>query len=78
MPGTVRKYSITMPRDVAEAARARSGLSGLSACVAADVARQIERDDLNDIIQAAEAEHGPVTDEEIHALRGRLHQARRE
>lgn len=72
------KYSITMPRDIAEAARARSGPSGLSAYVAAAVARQIERDNLNELVQVAEAEHGPVTDEEIQALRDQLEQARRE
>lgn len=72
------KYSITMPRDIAEAAKARSGPSGLSAYVAAAVARQIERDNLNEIILVAEAEHGPVTDEEIQSLRDQLHQARRE
>ncbi|MEF9906394.1 CopG family transcriptional regulator [Streptomyces sp. P9-A2] len=72
------KYSITMPRDIAEAAKARSGPSGLSAYVAAAVARQIERDNLNEIIQVSEAEHGPVTDEEIQSLRDQLHQARRE
>lgn len=72
------KYSITMPRDVAEAAKARSGPSGLSAYVAAAVARQIERDNLNEIIAVAEAEHGPITDDEIQALRDQLHQARRE
>ena len=72
------KYSITMPRDIAEAAKARSGPSGLSAYVAAAVARQIERDNLNELIQVAEAEHGPVTDEEIQALRDQLHQARQE
>lgn len=71
------KYSITMPRDIAEAARTRSGPSGLSAYVAAAVARQIERDNLNELITVAEAEHGPVTDEEIQALRDQLHQARR-
>ncbi|MFE9123280.1 CopG family transcriptional regulator [Streptomyces sp. NPDC007172] len=70
------KYSITMPRDIAEAAKARSGLSGLSAYVAAAVARQIERDNLNELITVAEAEHGPITDEEIQALRDQLHQAR--
>lgn len=70
------KYSITMPRDVAEAAKARSGPSGLSAYVAAAVARQIERDNLNEIIQVAEAEHGPITDEEVQAMRDQLHQAR--
>ncbi|GAA0479253.1 CopG family transcriptional regulator [Streptomyces stramineus] len=69
------KYSITMPRDIAEAARSRSGPSGLSAYVAAAVARQIERDNLNDLIGVAEAEHGAITDAEIQALRDQLHQA---
>ncbi|MER6004196.1 hypothetical protein ABT120_36935 [Nonomuraea angiospora] len=51
--------------------------SGLSAYVAAAVARQIERDNLNELIQVAEAEHGPITDDEVQALRDQLHQARR-
>lgn len=72
------KCSITMPRDIAEAARDRSGPSGLSAYVAAAVARQVERDNLNELIAVAEAEHGPVTDEEIQALRDELHQARQQ
>ncbi|WP_156726107.1 CopG family transcriptional regulator [Streptomyces apocyni] len=72
------KYSITMPRDIAEAARTRSGPSGLSAYVAAAVARQIERDNLNELIQVAEAEHGPITDDEIQALRDQLTQARQD
>ncbi|MFF0728724.1 CopG family transcriptional regulator [Streptomyces sp. NPDC004134] len=72
------KYSITMPRDIAEAAKARSGPSGLSAYVASAVARQVERDNLNELIAVAEAEHGPITDEEIHALRDQMHQARRD
>jgi len=72
------KYSITMPRDIAEAAKARSGPSGLSAYVAAAVARQIERDNLNELITVAEAEHGPVTDDEIQSLRDELTRARRE
>lgn len=72
------KYSITMPRDIAEAAKARSGPSGLSAYVAAAVTRQIERDNLNELIAVAEAEHGPVTEDEILALRDQLHQARQQ
>ncbi|MFI6400623.1 CopG family transcriptional regulator [Streptomyces sp. NPDC050548] len=68
------KYSITMPRDIAEAAETRSGPSGLSAYVAA--ARQIERGNLTELITVAEAEHGPVTDGEVQALRDQLHQAR--
>ena len=72
------KYSITMPRDIAEAARVRGGASGLSAYVAAAVARQIERDNLNDLITVAEADHGPITDEEIQAKRDALVRARDE
>lgn len=71
-----QKYSITMPRDVAEAARTRSGPSGLSAYVAAAVARQIERDNLNDLIAVAEAGHGPISDEEVQAKRDLLLRAR--
>jgi hypothetical protein len=70
------KYSITMPRDIAEAARARSGPSGLSGYVAAAVARQIERDNLNELIAVAEAEHGPITEEEVRARRSSSRRAR--
>jgi hypothetical protein len=66
-----------MPRGIAEVAEARSGPSGLSAHVAAAVARQMERDNLNELIAVAVAEHGPITDDEIQALRDQLHQARR-
>ncbi|MFE3449377.1 CopG family transcriptional regulator [Nonomuraea sp. NPDC059194] len=76
MSEPTQKYSITMPRDVAEAARARSGPSGLSAYITAAVARQIERDNLNELIAVAEAEHGPITAEEIQARREQLQRAR--
>jgi hypothetical protein len=65
-----------MPREVAEAARARSGPSGLSAYVAAAVARQVERDNLDELIAVAEAEHGPIGEEEIQAKRDVLVRAR--
>ncbi|PRX07916.1 UNVERIFIED_ORG: hypothetical protein CLV66_101497 [Actinomadura viridilutea] len=76
-----RKYSITLPRDIAEAARARSGPSGLSAyvglgAVAAAAARRFERDNLDELISVAEAEHGPISDEEIQAKRDLLRRAR--
>ena len=78
MSEPTQKYSITMPRDIAEAARARSGTSGLSSYVAAAVARQIERDNLNDLIQVAEAEHDAITEDEVQALRDQFHQARKQ
>ncbi len=78
MSEPTQKYSISMPRDVAEAARARSGPSGLSAYVTAAVARQIERDNLAELIAVAEAEHGPITEEEIEATREIQRRARAE
>ncbi|MBT2480271.1 CopG family transcriptional regulator [Streptomyces sp. ISL-94] len=78
MSEPTQKYSISMPRDVAEAARARSGPSGLSAYVTAAVARQIERDNLNELIAAAEAEIGPITHEEIQAKADILLRTRQE
>jgi ligand-binding sensor domain-containing protein len=52
------------------------GPSGLSAYVAAAVARQIERDNLNELIAVAEAEHGPITEEQVSARRDQLRRAR--
>ncbi len=76
--GPTQKYSISMPRDIADAARARGGTSGLSAYVAAAVRRQLERDNLNDLIAVSEADHGPISDEEIEAKRDTLRRAREE
>lgn len=59
MTENTRKYSISMPQDVADAARQRGGPSGFSAYVTAAVARQIERDNLDELIDAIEAENGP-------------------
>ena len=67
-----------MPRDIAETARAHSGPSGLSAYVAAAVARQIERDNLDELIAVAEAEHGPITDEDVQRKRDILSKVRKE
>ncbi|MFE7118368.1 CopG family transcriptional regulator [Streptomyces sp. NPDC057654] len=72
------EYAITTPHHVAETAATHSGPSGLSAYVAADVARQVERDNLSALIQAAEAEHGAVSDKEVQSLRDQLRHARAE
>ena len=56
--------------------RSRVGKRGVSAYIEAAVHRQIERDNLDEIIAAAEAEHGLVTAEEIAAKRAALTTAR--
>lgn len=76
MAEPTEKLSITVPRDIAEAARSRSGTGGLSAYIAAAVARQVERDNLNELIAVAEAEHGPITDQEVAATRAAQQGAR--
>lgn len=77
MAEPTRKYSVSMPQDIAEAARSRSGPSGLSSYVTAAVRRQLERDNLNDLIAVPEAEHGSITAEEIEATRQALRHPRR-
>lgn len=64
-----------MPQDVAEEARQRGGPSGLSAFVTAAVTRALERERLHEIIEAAEAEHGPLTEEEIAAAERKFDEA---
>ncbi|MFS8201606.1 hypothetical protein ACLVWQ_23285 [Streptomyces sp. CWNU-52B] len=41
-------------------------------------ATSIERANLNELITVTEAEHGPVTDEEVQSFRDQLHQARKQ
>lgn len=73
--GLTRKYSISMPLSVAEAAKERSGRSGLSAYVSSAVARQLERDGLAELVSAIEAETGPISPEEIAERREHLRSA---
>jgi hypothetical protein len=42
------------------------------------VTRQIERDNLNELIAVAEAEHGPISEDEVQALRDQLAASRHE
>ena len=76
MPETSVKLSISLPRELAETARERSGEQGLSAYVAAALVRQIERDNLNDLIVEAERVHGPVSESAVDAHRQRMREAR--
>lgn len=78
MSAPTRKYSITMPHDIAEQARERSGPSGFSSYIAAAVARQLEQDKLDELVAAFDAENGQVTEEQLEELEQRLDRARRE
>jgi hypothetical protein len=74
--GPTTVVSVSMHSGTIGAVRGRVGRRGVSAYIEAAVQRQIERDNLDELIAAAEAEHGPVTDEEIAARREVLVRAR--
>ncbi|GAA1145283.1 CopG family transcriptional regulator [Kribbella jejuensis] len=71
-PAGIEKHSVTMPAATSEGVRARVGARGFSAYVAGAVARQLERDALDDTLARIEAEHGPVDEQEVAAIMGRL------
>jgi Arc/MetJ-type ribon-helix-helix transcriptional regulator len=61
--GKVRKVSVSMPEELAEAVRSRTGAGGFSRYVSEAVEREIRHDLLGDLISELEAEHGPVPQE---------------
>ncbi|WP_216631048.1 hypothetical protein [Nocardiopsis coralli] len=67
MSDATKKYSVTLPEDLAEDARSRSGGAGLSAYVTRAVRREIERERLAELLEAMEAENGPSTPEGMDA-----------
>lgn len=68
----LKKCSVSMPLSMAEDVRARVGARGFSAYVAGAVARQLERDALDDLLRRLDAEHGSADEEEIAAIMARL------
>jgi hypothetical protein len=61
--GKVRKVSVSMPEELAEAVRTRTGAGGFSRYVTEAVEREIRHDLLGDLIEELEAEYGPVPPE---------------
>lgn len=58
--GRVRKVSVSMPAELAEAVRTRTGSGGFSRYVTEAVDREIRHDLLGDLINELESIHGPV------------------
>ncbi len=59
----VRKVSVSMPEELAEAVRARTGAGGFSRYVTEVVEREIKRERLGELLDELEAEYGPVPPE---------------
>ncbi|MET9735312.1 hypothetical protein ABZZ79_33185 [Streptomyces sp. NPDC006458] len=67
--GPVRPVSVSLHEGTIAALKARTGRRGLSAYVEALIQRQLERDRLRELIEDAEAEHGPVDQAAVEAKR---------
>ena len=61
--GKVRKVSVSMPEDLAEAVRARTGSGGFSRYVTEAIQEQVRLDLLDDLSAELEAEFGPIPPE---------------
>jgi hypothetical protein len=61
--GKVRKVSVSMPEELADAVRARTGTGGFSRYVTDAVQEQVRLDLLDDLLAEFEAEHGPIPEE---------------
>jgi hypothetical protein len=59
----VRKVSVSMPEELAEAVRTRTGAGGFSRYVTAAVQEQIRQDLLDDLAAEFDAEYGPIDEE---------------
>jgi hypothetical protein len=63
MHGKVKKVSVSMPEELTEAVRARTGTGGFSRYVTDAVQEQIRLDLLDDLIADFEEKYGPIPDE---------------
>lgn len=70
--GPVRPVSVSLHEGTIAALKARTGKRGMSAYVEALIQRQLERDRLTELIEDAEAAHGPVDQAEVEAKRAIL------
>lgn len=61
--GKVKKVSVSMPEELAQAVRARTGAGGFSRYVTEAVQEQVRLDLLDDLSAELEAEFGPIPPE---------------
>ncbi|WP_329115660.1 MULTISPECIES: hypothetical protein [unclassified Streptomyces] len=70
--GPVRPVSVSLHEGTIAALKARTGKRGMSAYVESLIQRQLERDRLRELIEDAEADHGPVDQSAVDAKRAVL------
>ena len=70
--GGSKKYSVSLPEDLAETVRTHAGRGGFSAYVAEALEQRVAMDKLREIVTDFETDNDPVTREEIEAARAIL------
>ncbi|KND30812.1 hypothetical protein [Streptomyces acidiscabies] len=73
-----KKYSISLPEDLAETVRHHVGPGGFSAYVAEALEQRVAMDKLREIVADFETDNDPLTREEIEAARAQLSRGRRD
>jgi Arc/MetJ-type ribon-helix-helix transcriptional regulator len=72
-----KKYTVTLPEELAEAIRAEVGPGGFSRYVTHAMERQREQDRLGELVDWLETEYGPVTEDELTAAEAERRQIER-
>ncbi len=67
-----KKYSVSLPQDLAEAVREQVGSGGFSAYIALALERQVAMDKLGEIVADYERDHEPLDERDIDAARALL------
>ena len=62
-----KKYTVTLPEELAEEIRSEVGPGSFSAYVTHAIERQREHDRLGELVAWMQEKHGPVTDAELAA-----------
>lgn len=67
-----KKYSISLPEDLAETVRAHVGAGGFSAYVAEALEHRVAMDRLREIVADFETDNDPLSRDEVEAARALL------
>jgi hypothetical protein len=73
-----KKYSISLPEDLAETVRHHVGPGGFSAYVAEALEQRVAMDRLRELVADFETDNDPLTREEVDAARALLRQEHRD
>lgn len=67
-----KKYSVSLPEDLAESVRDHVGPGGFSACISEALEQRVARDKLGEIVADYAKDHDPLSPEEIESARAAL------